>query len=106
MKISHAFNPFTVVDRTVQTYRTVSCALRTQNFSKVQRKTSFFQLSFNLLTQRRGWSQNRAVLVLRRSPWIFHLLEIFYPVEYTAYLLITVKANNHFDTCTHTQTGI
>jgi len=67
MKISHAFNPFTVVDRTVQTYRTGSHTLRKQHFSKVQHKTSFFQVSFNLLMQRRGWSQNRAVLALRRG---------------------------------------
>lgn len=64
-------------------------------------KPAVFQLSFNLLTQRGGRSQNRAVSVLSRSPEIFHLLEIFYPLEYMAYLLITVIANNHIDTQTH-----
>jgi len=54
MKIGHAFNPFTVVDRTVQTYRTVSYALQTQQFSKVLRKNSFFSAAFQstVATQR------------------------------------------------------
>jgi len=71
MKISHAFSPFTVVDRTVQTHRTVSYALRTQHFSRVQHKTSCFSAVFQSTDATRRPVTEQGSFGLKQKSWNF-----------------------------------